>query len=186
MLYKIWAALHPIPIFKGTLFNKISSSKNHNGNALGSQLLQIRGSLRLIDLKTCLPEGMYLIKNFRCPTQATRGASNSLILGREEKRKTFAFWRMYGALCVVKVFFGILWINLQSFELFWKIWNCLVGLVLEQLESFGILWFSYFLSSQNPLESFGRPSTWVVRNLCNPLAGLGIKQLDCFWVLGVP
>ena len=54
MLYKILAALHPIPIFKGTLFSKNSLGRNHNGNALGSQLLQIRGSLRLIDLKTCL------------------------------------------------------------------------------------------------------------------------------------
>ena len=54
MLYNISEGYPLTPTSKGTLFSKIALRKNHNGKAFGSQLLQRRGSLRLIDLKTYL------------------------------------------------------------------------------------------------------------------------------------
>ena len=55
MLYNISEGYSLTPTSKGTLFSKIALRKNHNGKAFGSQLLQRRGSLRLIDLKMYLP-----------------------------------------------------------------------------------------------------------------------------------
>ena len=43
MLYNICEAFHPASNFKGILFSKNDLGKNHNGKALGSQLLQKQG-----------------------------------------------------------------------------------------------------------------------------------------------
>ena len=75
MLYHIFEAFYPVPNMKGTLFSKSSLGKNHNGKALGSQLLQMQGvnsddrsinvfmhiNIAKNKLKTC--SGAYLDKN---------------------------------------------------------------------------------------------------------------------------
>ena len=43
MLYNIFEAFQPVSNLKGILFSKKGLGKNHNGKALGSQLLQKRG-----------------------------------------------------------------------------------------------------------------------------------------------
>ena len=100
-------------------------------------------------------------KCFWCCTQDFLGTSNSLILGRGSRITFF---------CIVWVLFGLEIIVVEPFGIFW---NPLVGLGLEQLESFWNI-LEFF---KNPLQFFELLS-YILRSSWSNLGALGLESIS--------